>query len=199
MTPLDVPHHTDRGGPVLWLIPTTCLQQAIPFPTTLQQPKADAVTLPPFPSSSSSAPHPLQVTDVLFGLSAPIHRRAWAGELWFWTPDYLYFWIFNLVVWLLIGPLQPALSARQPAPEPLAEWTWASQTHLTSEPWTAISVCRPGEDKGMARHPIYCLPDGFLITWWSTSLMALVVFAPVNDTATVFTAEKRAEINVMAN
>ncbi|MCQ4187594.1 hypothetical protein FK515_28890 [Klebsiella pneumoniae] len=51
----------------------------------------------------------------------------------------------------------------------------------------------------MAGHPVYCLPYGVPVMWYSSSLIASVVFAPVDDTATVFTAEKRAEIKVTAN
>lgn len=58
MTPLDIPHLTHQEGLVWWLTPTTCLQQVIPFPSTLQQAQVDAVTLSLHPSSSSLVPTP---------------------------------------------------------------------------------------------------------------------------------------------
>ena len=58
MTPLDVPHHAHHEGLVFWLTPTRCLQEAIPFPITLKQAKAAAVTLSQLPSSSSPSPTP---------------------------------------------------------------------------------------------------------------------------------------------
>lgn len=69
--PLD---HTHHGGLVLWLTLITRLQQVIPFPITLQQAKAVAVTLSLL--LLQSCPHSLQVADVLFGKSVLINSRA---------------------------------------------------------------------------------------------------------------------------
>lgn len=174
ITPLD---HTHHGGLVLWLTLITRLQQVIPFPITLQQAKAVAVTLSLL--LLQSCPHSLQVAEVQFGKSVLINSRAWGGEHWFWTPGYLHCLNFHFVFWVLDHFSYLCL---QDNLLPSHQHTgWASRSHMTSEPRPAHRVCRPREDKSMAKHPIYCLPDGPLVMWWS--LIAGVLFAPVTDTA----------------
>lgn len=68
--PLDywlMDHFILHEGLVLWLTLITCLQQVIPFPITLQQAKAAAVTLSLLLLQCCS--HSLQVADVLLGMS----------------------------------------------------------------------------------------------------------------------------------
>lgn len=52
-------HFTLHEGLVLWLALIMCFQQVIPFPITLQQPKAAAALSPC--SSSSAAPDALSI------------------------------------------------------------------------------------------------------------------------------------------